>query len=270
MRPIAFVLLMALSFAALAAPKAELWDRWAEAGLSKVAIDHSAWDTFLAKHVKEAPDGINRIAYGKVPAADRKALAAYLERLQKVGIHKFNRAEQRAYWTNLYNAATVNVVLDHYPVDSILKIDISPGLFAKGPWKKKLLEVDGVGVSLDDIEHRILRPIWRDPRTHYAVNCASIGCPNLQPRAYTAGNMEELLDAGARAYVNHLRGARVTRGLLTVSSIYAWFKPDFGGDDAGVIAHLRKHADPALRKQLEGVRRIASHDYDWALNDSKN
>src|SRR5688572_7580705 len=170
-------LLMAFSLAALAAPKAELWQRWAASAPSKVGIDHAAWNDFLVRHVQLGKDGINRIAYGKVGKADRDALRAYLEAMQRVPIRKFNRDEQRAYRINLYNAATVDVVLAHYPVDSILKIDISPGLFAKGPWKKKLLQVDGEAVSLDDIEHRILRPIWKDPRTHYAVNCASIGCP---------------------------------------------------------------------------------------------
>ena len=159
--------------------------------------------------MKPSPDGVNRVAYGKVAPQDKQALASYVDRLSKVQVTKLARSEQLPYWINLYNAATVKVVLDHYPVESILKIDISPGLFAKGPWKKKLLTVEGEAVSLDDIEHRILRPIWKDPRTHYAVNCASLGCPNLQPRAFTAGNMDELLDAGARAYVNHPRGARV-------------------------------------------------------------
>ena len=269
MRSSAFVLLMALSFAALAAPKAELWARWAEAGASKVAIDHGAWNDFLGRHVRPGQDGINRIAYGQVPAADRAALDAYVERLQRVAIRRFSRAEQRAYWINLYNAATVQVVLRHYPVDSILKINISPGLFARGPWKKKLLTVEGEGVSLDDIEHRILRPVWKDPRTHYAVNCASLGCPNLQPRAYTSGNMEELLDAGARAYVNHRRGAHVLKGRLVVSSIYVWFEDDFGGDEAGVLAHLRQYAEPALAQRLAGVRDIGGHEYDWTLNDLK-
>jgi hypothetical protein len=269
MRLAAGCLLMAFSLAALAAPKADLWQRWNAFTPSKVGIDHAAWNAFLERHVHLGADGINRIAYGRVPSGDRDSLRAYLAGLQRVAIRKFSRDEQRAYWINLYNATTVNVVLEHYPVDSILKIDISPGLFAKGPWKKKLLEVEGEALSLDDIEHRILRPIWQDPRTHYAVNCASIGCPNLQAQAYTSGNLEALLDAGARAYVNHPRGAHVAKGRLTVSSIYLWFQDDFGGGAGGVIAHLRKYAEPALARQLEGVRRIHGHEYDWALNDLK-
>ncbi len=269
MRTAAFLALMALSLAALAAPKAELWERWGQSSQNKAGIDHGAWNDLLARNVKAGKDGINRIAYGKVSKDDRKALNAYLEKMQAVPIRKFSRAEQRAYWINLYNAATVKVVLDHYPVDSIMKINISPGLFAKGPWKKKLLEVEGEKASLDDIEHRILRPIWKDPRTHYSVNCASMGCPNLPAQAFTAANMEELLDAGARAYVNHPRGARVQKGRLTVSSIYVWFGSDFGGGDTGVIEHLRKYAEPALKKALADVRRISDDEYDWSLNDAK-
>lgn len=268
MRSAALFALMALSLAALAAPKAELWERWAQSSQNKVAIDHGAWNDFLARNVKAGKDGINRIAYGKVSKGDRAALDAYVEKMQAVAIRKFSRAEQRAYWINVYNASTVKVVLDHYPVDSIMKINISPGLFAKGPWKKKLLQVEGEGVSLDDIEHRILRPIWKDPRTHYSVNCASLGCPNLPTQAFTSSNMEELLDAGARAYVNHPRGARVDKGRLTASSIYVWFSPDFGGGDAGVIEHLKKYAEPALAKKLGEVRRIGDDAYDWTLNDA--
>jgi hypothetical protein len=267
-RAAAGLALMAFSLPALGAPSADLWERWSASAANKVGIDHTEWNAFLDKNVKPGKDGINRIAYGKVTAADRKALDAYVAKLCGVRITKFPRAEQRAYWINLYNATTVKVVLDHYPVESITKIDISPGFFAKGPWKKKLLEIEGEKVSLDDIEHRILRPIWKDPRTHYAVNCASTGCPNLATRAYTAGNMEALLDEGARAYVNHPRGARVEDGRLVVSSIYAWFKADFGGGDAGVIAHLKKYADAPLAKALAGIRRVSDDEYDWGLNDT--
>ncbi|MFC3226866.1 hypothetical protein ACFOGJ_06480 [Marinibaculum pumilum] len=103
---------------------------------------------------------------------------------------------------------------------------------------------------------------------HYAVNCASIGCPALQDRAFTAANAEALLDAGAAAYVNSPRGARLDReGKLTVSSLYDWYAVDFGNGAAGVLAHLRAHAAPELRRQLEKITAIADSDYDWALND---
>ena len=252
---------------ALAAPSARLWAFWApENAASAVRPDHSAWDAFLRKYVRAGADGINRIPYGGVTAADRQAVAAYVAALEAMAPRAVARREQLAYWINLYNALTVRVVLERWPVASIRDINISAGLFERGPWGAKLLTVEGQKVSLDDIEHRILRPIWRDPRIHYAVNCASIGCPNLPPLAFTAENAGGLMAAGARAYVNHPRGARVEGGRLRVSSIYHWFKEDFGDSDAGVIAHLKQHAAPPLKAALDGVSRIDGHDYDWAIN----
>lgn len=253
----------------MAAPKAELWPRWqAQDPASATRVDHGAWDGFLRRYVVESADGINRLRYGRVAPADKSALDAYVAMLATQRVSALARAEQRALWINLYNALTVKVVIEAYPISSIRDIRISPGLFAAGPWGKKLVRLEDEPLSLDDIEHRILRPIWNDPRTHYAVNCASTGCPNLQTRAYTAANMEQLLEAGARAYVNHPRGAEVSAGRLTASSIYVWFASDFGGSDAGVLAHLRRHADAPLATALAGVSRIAQDRYDWSLNDA--
>jgi hypothetical protein len=153
-------------------------------------------------------------------------------------------------------------------VASIRDISVSPGLFSTGPWGKKLVAVENEPLSLDDIEHRILRPIWKDARIHYALNCAAVGCPDLQPVAFTAANTEALLEGAARAFVNHPRGVHIgDSGKLRVSSIYVWFKDDFGdGSDAAVIAHLARHAAPELRAKLAGIARIDDHGYDWAIN----
>lgn len=253
---------------AAAAPAANLWDRWtAHDPQSRKAVDHTRWNRFLARYVATSQDGINRIAYQAIRIADREMLKSYLADLAMVRATMLARDEQFAYWVNLYNALTIDVVLEHYPVDSIRDIDISPGLFADGPWGKALIEVEDVPVSLDDIEHRILRPIWRDPRIHYAVNCAATGCPNLAPMAYTASSIERLLAEGASAFVNHDRGCRIEDGELRVSSIYRWFAEDFGGKDAGVIAHLRQHAKGSRIPMLESISRIAGHSYDWRLNE---
>lgn len=173
-----------------------------------------------------------------------------------------------AYWINLYNALTMQVVLEHYPVDSIRDIDISPGWFSDGPWGAKLVGVEGEQLTLDDIEHRILRPIWQDPRIHYAVNCAAVGCPNLQPEPYEGETVDEQLDRAARAYVNHPRGATVTGGDLVVSSIYAWYEEDFGGSEQGVIDHLTAFAEPPLDRMLADFSAIDDDRYDWSLNDA--
>ncbi|MBI3512811.1 MAG: DUF547 domain-containing protein [Proteobacteria bacterium] len=255
---------------ALFAPKARLWERWTRYdAASAVRVDHGVWQAFLARYLRAWPDGTARLAYGAVTAADRANLASYVDRLAAVPVGTLARPEQLAFWINLYNALTVKVVLDAYPVRSIRDIALSRGLFAEGPWDAPLVTVDGERVSLDDIEHRIVRPIWRDPRVHYALNCASIGCPNLPSAAFTRATSEALLEAAARAYINHPRGVDVDPRLggLAVSKIYGWFAEDFGGTE-GVIAHLLHYAEPALAARIRATPRLADYRYDWALNDA--
>jgi len=266
------VLIMALCipFAEAFAPKSELWERWTgHSPSANAAVDHSLWDAFLAGNLVSNTDGVNRLAYAKVSKADRRRLADYLSALAAVPIAEFSRDEQRAFWINLYNALTVDVVLEHYPVDSIRDISISPGFFSVGPWGKKLIRVDGEELSLDDIEHRILRPIWNDPRIHYAVNCAALGCPKLMGVAFTASNTEELLDRGAKDYINSEYGVYVdSDARLFASSLYDWYQQDFGGNEAGVIEHLRLYAGPELARKLEGISEVYDFDYDWTLIDA--
>jgi len=268
MRKIVTTLMVAWSISAEAAPRAELWAKWgAHDNGSTARIDHGIWNRFLQIYVRVDSNGIARIPYGRVSASDRDALGADLSRLASLPVSAYNRREQFAFWIDLYNELTVKLVLDHYPVSSIKDIDISPGLFASGPWGKKLIAIEGEPLSLDDIEHRILRPIWRDPRIHYAVNCGALGCPNLQSVAFTAANTESLLDRAAREYVNSSRGAAIAGDRLIVSSIYIWYEPDFGSSDRGVIDHLRRYAGPELAAALAVIDRISGDRYDWGLND---
>ncbi len=267
---VAQCLFMAAASPVLAAPKAEPWQRWtAHDPASALVVDHGPWQRFLEAYVVGGDDGVNRVAYGRIPAKDKAALEGYIDRLAAVPVSNLGRPEQLAFWINLYNALTLKVVLDHYPVASIRDIDISPGLLADGPWGKKLLEVERFPVSLDDIEHRILRPIWKDPRIHYVVNCAAISCPNLPATAFTAANAKALLNAAARAYVNHRRGASIDNGRLIVSSIYDWYMADFGGGVEGVLDHLRRYAEADLKARLRGITGIAGDVYDWALNEAR-
>lgn len=259
------------SFEALFAPRADLWPRWQRHDPNATAeVDHDAWGRILNTYLRAGDDGVNRFDYASVTMADRVALNRYTAALATLPIEDYNRAEQMAYWINLYNALTVHVVLTHYPVDSIRDIDVSPGLFSDGPWDRPLLSVAGEDLTLNDIEHRILRPIWHDPRIHYAVNCASLGCPNLQPEPFTGSNLETLLEGAARAYVNSPRGVRVGRYGLVVSSIYVWFQDDFGTSDHDVIEHLARYAEPELAAELRRVGKLADHDYDWSLNDHRS
>ena len=271
---LAFYLLILLgcflpTAAVYGAPAAELWPYWQKYDTnSSTVIDHTGWDRILHRYVTtDDPSGINRFRYRNVSAADRLALKDYLRKMQDVKVTALNRPEQEAYWINLYNALTVDIILDHYPVKSIRDIDISPGFFSNGPWDAKLLEIEGQKVSLNDVEHRILRPIWHDNRIHYGVNCASLGCPNLQPMAYTAENIDMMLDKAAGDFINSPRGVSFTDGKLVVSSIYFWFMADFGGSEKGILQHLRKYLSPGNLEKLNMRPRKMTHQYNWALNE---
>ncbi len=259
--------LLLLPAVASAAPKSELWPRWeTHDPAAKQTIDHGVWDRFLRAFVRPGADGINRVAYAKAKEEGLVALRGYLDALAAQPISRFRRAEQKAFWINLYNALTVKVVIDHLPVASIRDIDLGGGgFFSSGPWDKKLIEIEGEPVSLNDIEHRILRPIWRDPRLHYALNCASLGCPNLATRAYVPGRLEEMLIQAAKAYINHPRGVRVDNGEITPSKIYDWYAEDFG-DEQGLLGHLRQYASSDLETRLMPAKGIGDYDYDWGLN----
>lgn len=234
-----------------------------------------ALDALLSRYLVLPEDGVSRVRYAawKASAADMAALEEWIAAAAAQRPSAMSRAEAYAYWANLYNALTLKVVLERYPVRSIRDIrstgvPLDPkGWF--GPWRTRLVTVEGRRMSLDDIEHETMRPTFQDPRVHYAVNCASIGCPNLWPRAWRAENLEAALDEAAAAFVNHPRGAmfRPDQG-LRVSSIYTWFRVDFGATEAGVIRHLRQYARGDLARGLARTTRIAEDAYDWALNDA--
>jgi len=255
-----------LSGASSAAPSAELWERWLNHEPdSELTIDHQAWSTFLNRYLKvDHSDGVNRVAYGGVSEQDRQSLRDYIQRLSTAPVSTLNRSEQKAFWINLYNAITVDVVLTHYPVRSIKKIRLG-GLFS-GPWDAPLVTIEGEALSLNDIEHRILRPIWRDPLIHYGVNCASLGCPNLLQEAYTGRNVDRLLAQNAKSFINNRHGAEIGKRGIRLSKIYRWFEADFGASPSDTLEHLRRYADPALVAALEGKPRI-KYQYDWTLND---
>lgn len=249
---------------AAAAPRSRLIDEKWNAFGADAGPDHGAWTGLLRRYRRVDAAGVARFDYASASAADRMTLADYLAALQTIDPTKLTNTAAFAYWGNLYNAKTVDLVLEAYPVRSIK--NVRGGLFNTGPWTDKVMTVNGVRLSLDDVEHGIMRPIWNDPRIHYMVNCAAIGCPNLQGRAWEAGSLEADLDAAARDYVNDPRGVRFDGDRLNVSSIYEWFQEDFGGDDAGVIRHLAAYAEPALADQLASAASIYDDFYDWSLN----
>ncbi len=234
---------------------------------SKRIVDHKILDQLLEAHIQTDSEGLNRVNY-KTLKVKQPQLQTYLQQLQAVKATDLNKAEQFAFWANLYNAVTLDVVLTAYPVKSIRDIDISPGLFSNGPWGKKLVRVENTPLSLDDIEHKILRVVFKDPRVHYAVNCASIGCPNLRKQAFTGPKLEQQLEAAATAYVNSNRGLKITNGRIEASKIYSWFRKDFGKDEKAVLDHLQRYANPSLKAKLQQATSIRRYHYDWNLNDT--
>jgi hypothetical protein len=255
-----------VSYGKLFVPDIEPWAFWVSSDEEcTIAIDHDDWQRFLDIYLAtDYADGINRVDYAGVTPEDRVRLQVYIDRMSLTDPREYTLAEQQAYWLNLYNALTVSVVLEHYPVKSIRKIN--GGLLGTGPWNEALIEVAGQALSLNDIEHRILRPIWRDPRIHYAVNCASFGCPNLAADVYTASNADAMLDAGARAFINNPRGVDWQAGKLQLSSIYDWYDTDFGATREEQLQHLASYADGELAQRLQEYSGRIRYDYDWRLN----
>jgi hypothetical protein len=253
---------LCLALPARAAP--EPWQIWQDHDPhSTQQVDHTAWQEFLDAFVVGADDGINRVAYQQARANAQPQLQRYLAQLAATDPRALNRDQQMAYWINLYNALTVDVVLRHPGKQSIRKM--GKGLFSFGPWDDEVISVAGISVTLNDIEHRILRPLWQDHRIHYAVNCASLGCPNLSRTAYTADNLERLLDEAETTYLNHPRGVNFdNRGRLELSSIFDWYREDFAASEHELLEYLAQH-HPQARRLRDYQGRI-SYGYDWQLN----
>lgn len=227
--------------------------------------EHAEWTRLLARYVQVGPDGVNRVDYAALKAseADLAALDAYIAGFAQADLSGTGPAEFAA-WSNLYNAVTVRHIVERYPVRSI-----RDGYLFGGPWKKVTVVAGDETVSLDAIEHDILRPRFADPRVHYAINCAAWSCPNLQPKAWEAKTLDADLDAAARAYVNHPRGVDPGRKGLTVSAIYDWFEEDFGGSRSAVIDHILTYADETLAEDIRANPKIRRYDYDWSLNGTE-
>lgn len=237
---------------------------------SQLAAPAKAWDAALQKYVQDVDSqGVARFDYGALKAdpTDRQALSDYIAYLADQTPSAMPAAEATTYWANLYNALTVDVVIDNYPVKSIKKI--KSGVFTPGPWKRDLVTVEGKTLTLDDIEHGILRQKYPSPLIHYMVNCASIGCPNLKDGLWHADTLDADRAAAARVFINAPNGVTIKGDSLTVSSIYNWFKEDFGTTEANILAHLRDYAGPDLTAALDNGARIAGDAYNWSLNDTK-
>ena len=247
----------------------QTFDFWSQSNESNTSnIDHRLWQDILENYIDTEHDtGVYMFDYGSIEAEEVEQLKTYIDHLSALDPRQYNKVEQKAYWINFYNALTVKLILDHYPVESIT--DLGNTVLAFGPWDDELVHVEGQALSLNDIEHAILRPIWRDSRIHFAVNCASYGCPNLQDNAFTSENMEALLEKAAREYLVHDRGLRFDEGQLILSSIFDWYGEDFGANQKEVLLSLSEYLGDDLRQQLINYQGSIEYEYSWLLNDSE-
>jgi hypothetical protein len=260
-------LVLALAVPPLATAAGDGASPWARHDPESTAtIGHELWERFLTRYVRIGADGVHLVAYGSVTPEDRELLDRYIAQLAELPISTYNRDEQMAFWINLYNALLVRLVIDHYPIASVLDVETRPG--RHDPWNLKLVEIEGHELSLDDIEDGILGAVWQDPRVYYALSCAALGCPDLRPVPYTGRRLEEELTDAAMDYVNDRRCVRLDDDRLIVSSIYRWHRGDFGGSDDGVISHLMAFAGPDLAMRLQRFDHISGDAFDWRLNDA--
>ena len=242
---------------------------WAQHNPDSTAlINHQLWNDFLIRYMRQR-NGINLLDYARVTAESKIRLNRYIDQLAAIKTPQYNRHEQKAYWINLYNALTIRLILDDYPIDSIKSVKlIKLSVKEFSPWDRSLVTVNNVRLTLNHIEHQILRVHWQDARTHYALNCASIGCPNLTNQAYTSKHLDAMLEQAARAFINHPRAVRfVDSENLKLSSIYQWYREDFGINEKAVLRHLESYAEQPLAGKLANFSGKVEYQYDWRLND---
>ncbi len=220
-------------------------------------VDHQIFNELLTKYNQEG-----HIDYAGFKRQE-VLLDTYLEGLAKIDPLSLPGKERFAFYVNAYNAWTIKLILSEYPgVESIKNL----GSLFKSPWKKKIVKLGGTITTLDYIEHDILRPEFKDPRVHFAINCASKGCPPLYPEPFTGNQLEMQLNDVTRHFINNPGFNRLEGNVLYVSSIFKWFLEDFNDD---IIGFFEQYASDQLKNKIIQRRsslKIKYLDYDWSLN----
>ncbi|MDJ0783949.1 MAG: DUF547 domain-containing protein [Desulfosarcinaceae bacterium] len=222
------------------------------------AVDNGIYGELLGRYVDNG-----HVDYKGLKTEEAR-LDAYLEGLSKVDPDTLSREARFAFYINAYNAWTLKLILTGYPgVDSIKDL----GTLFSSPWKKKIAKIDGETLTLDQIEHDILRPEFKDARVHFAINCAALSCPPLQTEPFEAERLDTQLDEATIAFINRTDRTFLEGEDLHVSRIFKWFNEDFTPD---VETFVRQYARGDLKQQLDGKKDVAVRylDYDWSLNGS--
>lgn len=250
------------------APKAETIESPIASSLQAASgegqFDHSSYDQLLRANVDYAA---GRVDYASLKK-EQNELLAYNERLGDAELSKLSSEARMALLINAYNAFTLQLILENYPgVSSIKDLD--------SPWKAERWELGGDTVSLDDIEHGLLRPVFKDPRIHFAVNCAAIGCPALADFAFRSESLDEQLEEVSRRTLRSPRYARAEGGELRLTKILSWYGDDFTKEGwspraESIPEFVARYGSDAVRELVEkhgADTPVAFVDYDWSLND---
>ncbi|MCP4402063.1 MAG: DUF547 domain-containing protein [bacterium] len=219
-------------------------------------VDHSLFSELLQNYVK---DGL--VNYKEMKNEEQK-LDRYLDLLNNTNPDKLGRDEQFAFFMNAYNAYTIKLILENYPVKSIK----DTGSLLKSPWKINFAKIGGQTMTLDDVEHKILRPRFKDARVHFAINCAAQDCPPLYPDAFEGAKVDEQLERNARAFLNNPEKNYLDGNTLYVTRLFKWFGGDFNDDPFGYVLQF---AEGEFKAQLEAKKdkiKVKFLGYDWTLN----
>ena len=224
---------------------------------SGTAVDNGLYGELLKKYVRDG-----KVDYAGFKTEEAK-LDRYLKILENVDPGILSRNEQFAFYINAYNAWTIKLILSGYPGVTSIK-DL--GSLLKSPWKKKIVRIDGKVITLDHVEHEILRPRYKDPRVHFAINCAAKSCPPLRPEPFNGNILDRQLDDSTRSFINNPQSYRLDDSELYVSRIFKWFSEDFNED---IFGFFLKYATGNLKKELEANSdriKVKYLPYDWSLN----
>lgn len=221
-------------------------------------VTHEIWDSLLQDYVNEQ----GWVDYSGF-VQDSNRLNQYLDILNESHPNNkhWSREERLAYWINAYNAYTVKLIIDHYPTKSIR--DIKNGIpFVNSVWDIKFIEIEGQKYDLNNIEHGIIRSRFDEPRIHFAVNCASISCPNLANYAYTPEKLDAQLTQAAKAFITDESKNKLSKDKVQLSKIFSWYRGDFKKDGKNIIDYINQYAPIEIEKRAK----IEYLDYNWGVN----
>ena len=236
---------------------------------SSFAFDHThaQWDGWLKKYAKvDGPVTTVDYAAAKQKPDSLKSYTQSLEQVTRPEFDKWTDPQKMAFLINVYNSHTVALITEHYPVKSIKDLG---GIFSS-PWKKEFFRLFGEEHHLDYVEHDLLRKLWSEPRVHFAVNCASKGCPALRGEAFVATKLEAQLEDGAVKFLSDKSRNRYSEkdNKLFLSKIFDWYGGDFVKKAGSVQSFVAPRIAAGALQAKAAKADVAFLDYDWSLNDS--